>query len=314
MTDRTVQVDKPQNLQGMIFFLPKEEELPVGALERGHKTKNWKFEGRVHYHPVVIVSHPKEESNKVYVMLVRITPSTEAEPVVDIVQITSFQGATLDEIYPLDESKAEQSNPQAKQPKFKAKQSRARGKDSDSTLNPADFNEGRRSWYLPIAPSPDHPDATSKGKAKIFPTLELAHGETLRKPSYVDIRHIYKIDFSLLQPYFHPQRPNSKIFRLALRSRQQLVSRCKALVHYEAGPQFKNEGLQRSNSEPASQSKPSNQRSEEDVLQSGLLNPFTTAVMSGEPSSILDPAQGDFHIATPAADLVPGVLPKIPPR
>ncbi|KAI9874011.1 MAG: hypothetical protein M1823_007784, partial [Watsoniomyces obsoletus] len=47
----------------------------------------------------------------------------------------------------------------------------------------------RRTWYLPIAPTPDHPDATSKKTKKRFPTLMLANGATLKRNSWVNIRH-----------------------------------------------------------------------------------------------------------------------------
>ncbi|ORX92744.1 hypothetical protein BCR34DRAFT_250516 [Clohesyomyces aquaticus] len=60
--------------------------------------------------------------------------------------ITYFQGKRLDEIY---------------------------GKANE-------FHASRRSWDLPIALAPDHPDATSKKSKKRFLTLDLAGKATLR--------------------------------------------------------------------------------------------------------------------------------------
>ncbi|KAF1976041.1 hypothetical protein BU23DRAFT_502646 [Bimuria novae-zelandiae CBS 107.79] len=117
--------------------------------------------------------------------------------------VTSFQGKRLHEIY---------------------------SKDNE-------FHASRRSWYLPISPSPIHPDATSKKMQKRFPTLELQHGATLRWDSYVNIRHVYKIDWALLRPYANPETPHIQTFRFDRESCDKMLAKTKILTNYEPGPQ-----------------------------------------------------------------------------
>ncbi|KAJ4317572.1 hypothetical protein N0V94_004865 [Neodidymelliopsis sp. IMI 364377] len=118
-------------------------------------------------------------------------------------RITSLQGKKLDQLYP-------KSN---------------------------EFHTSRRSWYLSISPSPDHPDANSKKTKKRFPTLNLADGAMLRWESYVNIRHVYKIDWSLLKPYSNPTTPRVSSFRLERESTVRMVAKSKVLTMYEPGPQ-----------------------------------------------------------------------------
>jgi len=99
------------------------------------------------------------------------------------------------------------------------------------------YDVSRRTWFLPIAPSPDHPDATSKRASKRFPTLGLSHGAQLRWNSYVNIRHVYKIDWSLLKVYTNSESPNTQSFCFNKESRRFLAGRSKALTGYEPGPQ-----------------------------------------------------------------------------
>lgn len=118
-------------------------------------------------------------------------------------KVTSFQGKRLHEIY---------------------------SKDNE-------FHTSRRSWYLPISPSPTHPDATSKKMQKRFPTLELQQGATLRWDSYVNIRHVYKIEWALLKPYANPNTPYIQAFRFDRESCDKLLAKTKVLTNYEPGPQ-----------------------------------------------------------------------------
>lgn len=125
-------------------------------------------------------------------------------------QITSLQGKKLDQLYP-------KSN---------------------------EFHTSRRSWYLPISPSPDHPDANSKKAKKRFPTLALADGAALRWNSYVNIRHIYKIDWRLLKPYANPNTPERTLSRFERESTVRMIAKGKVLTLYEPGEQVPTPGLQ----------------------------------------------------------------------
>lgn len=114
-------------------------------------------------------------------------------------QITSFQGKRLHEIY---------------------------SKNNE-------FHASRRSWYLPVSPSPPHPDATSKKMQKRFPTLDLQHRASLRWDSYVNIRHVYKIDWALLRPYANPETLHVQSFCLDRESSDKMLAKTKVLTNYE---------------------------------------------------------------------------------
>ncbi|KAF2127347.1 hypothetical protein P153DRAFT_268634, partial [Dothidotthia symphoricarpi CBS 119687] len=125
------------------------------------------------------------------------------------------------------------------------------GKKLDQLYNKAnEFHASRRSWYLPISPTPDHPDATSKKSRKRFPTLELANGATLRWDSYVNIRHVYKIDWSLLRTYANSETPHTQLFEFEGESMRRLLAKSKFLTMYESGPQLPSLSLQKSVSMP----------------------------------------------------------------
>lgn len=119
-------------------------------------------------------------------------------------QITSFQGKRLHEIY---------------------------GKDNE-------FHASRRSWYLPISPTPEHPDAGSKKSKKRFPTLKLAGGAALRWASYVNLRHVYRVDWRCLRPYNNPDTPWCSYFGFERESCIRMLAKGRTLTNYEAGPQF----------------------------------------------------------------------------
>lgn len=121
------------------------------------------------------------------------------------------------------------------------------GKRLDQLYNkPTEFHASRRSWYLPIAPTPEHPDANSKKTKKRFPTLEIAEGAALRWDSYVNIRYVYEIDWSHLKVYANPDMPDVERFRFERESLIRLLAKSKLLTQYESGPQM----VKRSSSEP----------------------------------------------------------------
>ncbi|KAF2662247.1 hypothetical protein K491DRAFT_710191 [Lophiostoma macrostomum CBS 122681] len=111
--------------------------------------------------------------------VVVISRPAEEENLVHFHLITSFQGKKLHEIY---------------------------GKANE-------FHASRRSWYLPISPTPDHPDAVSKKARKRFPTMQLRDDAALRWGSYVNIRHIYKVEWAHLRPYTNPDIPGDLLYR-----------------------------------------------------------------------------------------------------
>ncbi|KAF2185644.1 hypothetical protein K469DRAFT_726731 [Zopfia rhizophila CBS 207.26] len=136
--------------------------------------------------------------------VVVISRPTHESSVVHFHIITSFQGKKLHEIY---------------------------GKANE-------FHQSRRSWYLPISPTPPHPDANSKKSKKRFPNLELAGGAVLRWDSYVNLRDVYKIDWSLLRSYGNPDTPYSLDYRFERESMIRLLAKGKLLTTYEAGTQY----------------------------------------------------------------------------
>lgn len=73
---------------------------------------------------------------------------------------------------------------------------------------------------------------------KRFPTLDLQHGATLRWDSYVNIRHVYKIEWALLKPYANPNTPYIQTFRFDRESCDKMLAKTKVLTNYEPGPQF----------------------------------------------------------------------------
>jgi hypothetical protein len=117
------------------------------------------------------------------------------------------------------------------------------GKTLEELYNKSnDFHTRRRSWYLPIAPTPDHPDARSKNTRKRFPTLDLAHSARLRSDSYVNIRHVYSIKWSLLKEYTNCEIPTAEGFRFELESTIKLLAKSKLLTKYECGTQYQSSG------------------------------------------------------------------------
>jgi hypothetical protein len=85
---------------------------------------------------------------------------------------------------------------------------------------------------------------------KRYPTLVLAGGAALRWDSYVNIRHVYKIDWSLLKAYTKSESADTGIFRLRRESMIRMLAKGKTLTLYEPGPQFQSLSSERKTSEP----------------------------------------------------------------
>ena len=105
-----------------------------------------------------------------------------------------------------------------------------------------DFHQSRRSWYLPISPTPPHPDATSKKAKKRFPTLELADNAVLRWDSYVNMRDVYKIEWSYLRRYGNPDTPYVQSYRFQRESMIRLLAKGKQLTGYFPDPNQAQQG------------------------------------------------------------------------
>jgi hypothetical protein len=189
----------------------------------------------------------------------------------DPFKITSFQGKRLDELY-------SKSN---------------------------DYQKGVRMWYLPIAPTPDHPDAISKKTKKRFPTLRLIHRTSMQKNSYVNIRHVYKIDLSLLETYTNPEFPETELYCFEHESMIRMLSKCKALIMYEPSPQFESPGLKRTKSEPIY-----------DLVDGGENKEPVYRIVPPTSNMTLvvsDPVEGDFQMAGIDGNQIAGPSPDIPP-
>jgi hypothetical protein len=175
-----------------------------------------------------------------------------------------------------------------------------------------DFHTGRRTWYLPIAPTPDHPDALSKKTKKRFPTLELANGATLRWDSYVNIRHVYKIEMSLLKPYTNAECP-VEVFRFERESLIRMLAKGKTLTLYEPGPQFLNASLTRSRTEPINASNDESHHAEDEMRKEWSPASDAISVPSIVPSMESE-TQGDFREASTDGSRLAGPIPKVPPN
>ncbi|KAF2709374.1 hypothetical protein K504DRAFT_378980 [Pleomassaria siparia CBS 279.74] len=148
-----------------------------------------------------------------------------------------------------------------------------------------EFHASRRSWYLPIYPTPHHPDATSKKAKKRHPTLDLARNAVLRWDSYVNLRHVYKIDWSHLKPYTNPDTPSNIEYRFERESMIRMLAKGKLLTTYETGTQFRS---------PITVQIPTSQAT--DHGQSVFQSPRSeTASVSSSEHSVLSPLpQWDF--------------------
>jgi hypothetical protein len=195
-------VEEVDVVQGRVFWLPPLDELPPRAVRRAHG--KGAIEEGIYNHPVLVVSRPSDENQVIHFHIVsHLICSYGSTSLTTLKQITSFQGKRLHEIY----------------------------------SKPNEFHASRRSWYLPISPSPDHPDADSKKTRKRFPTLSLAEEATLRWDSYVNLRHVYKIEWSYLRAYSNPDTPERSLFYFDRDVMVRLLAKTKTLTNYEPGPQ-----------------------------------------------------------------------------
>ncbi|KAF3007782.1 hypothetical protein E8E13_010299 [Curvularia kusanoi] len=179
--------------------------------------------------------------------------------------ITSLQGKRLDQLYP------------------KANE----------------FHTSRRSWYLPISPSPDHPDATSKKAKKRFPTLALADGTSLRWDSYVNIRHVYKTDWAFLKPYSNLNKPDVTFFQFDRESVVRMVAKGKVLTLYEPGEQVAVPGLRTRHTAPPCLLTPTDSNSNSN--SNSNLTPYRDGCDMGSPGTECGTVAPPSATSTPIA-------------
>ncbi|EUC50070.1 hypothetical protein COCMIDRAFT_82845 [Bipolaris oryzae ATCC 44560] len=183
MPNNQVTVKDVDVVQGKIFWLPVEEDLPRQAVKRAHSTGV--VEG-IYGHPVVVVSRPAEDSHIAHFQV-----------------ISSRQRRTLGDLY-------NKSN---------------------------EFHISLHTSYLPIVQSPDHSHASLIKTIKRSSTLQLANGARLQLDSHVNIRNVYKIDWSLLKEYTNPETPDVKQFYFDRESTTRLLAKSAILTTYEPGAQ-----------------------------------------------------------------------------
>ncbi|XP_014557003.1 hypothetical protein COCVIDRAFT_98292 [Bipolaris victoriae FI3] len=170
-------------VQGRIFWLPAEGDLPRQAVKRARGAGV--VEG-IYGHPVVVVSRPAEDSHIAHFQV-----------------ISSRHRRTLGDLY-------NKSN---------------------------EFHITLHTSYLPIAPSPDHSHGSLRKTMKRSSTLQLANGARLQLDSHVNIRNVYKIDWSLLKEYTNPETPDVKQFYFDRESTTRLLAKSAILTTYEPGAQ-----------------------------------------------------------------------------
>lgn len=129
----------------------------------------------------------------------------------------------------------------------------------------------------------------------------------LRWDSYVNIRHVYKVEKSHLKEYTNADTPNTKGFRFERESMIRMLAKGKTLTMYEPGPQV--------HTGRASPAPARGLRDAEKVVggEDDTGSPvIRTASIMSLPNMSLG-AQEDFRVATPAGDRIPGRVPKVPP-
>ncbi|KAF2794917.1 hypothetical protein K505DRAFT_241024 [Melanomma pulvis-pyrius CBS 109.77] len=153
-----------------------------------------------------------------------------------------------------------------------------------------EFHASRRSWYLPIYPTPEHPDANSKKAKKRYPTLALDNSAVLRWDSYVNLRHVYKIEWSYLRPYANPDTPNNLDYRFERESLIRMLAKGKLLTTYETGTQYQG---------PISLQIPVNQSRSLEYGEFQSPRSETASISSSEHSALSPLPQWDFLGAGP---------------
>jgi hypothetical protein len=193
------------NIQGKILWLPAREELPYRAVKTVRpRADKGRVDRGVYSHPVVVISRPYDEDNIVHFHPVGIPSEVEPWHTANPYQITTFQGRRVEQVY---------------------------DKQSPHHIS-------TRGWYLPVAPSPQHIDHDPTRKSRDLPTLELGSGATLRAASYVNVRNVYSIDMTLLQPYCNANTPDRRLFRFTRTSMHEMLKRGKFVHQYVPGRQF----------------------------------------------------------------------------
>lgn len=250
--------------QGRIFWLPSKEGISrMASKEKLSNEGLWRREVRRGHSTGAI-----DEGIYSHPVVVVSRPKKDSR-YVHFLLITSFNGKRLDQVY----SKSK------------------------------DFHAGRRTWYLPVAPTADHPDALSKKTKRRFPTLTLANGAVLRKNSYVDIRNVYKIDWTLLREYTNPDTPETYSYRFERESCIKMLAKCRTLVEYEPGEQ---------RFSPASRS--GSQQSEEESENEGEEFSQRSSIILPERCASPEPlGQSDFCEVRIEVDPLACPLPKAPP-
>lgn len=144
--------------------MPSGKELPEQAVRPAYE--KGPIDDSIYSNPVVIISRPAHGGHTIHFQLVSLHCFSDYATT-DSMQIASLQGKTLDQLY----------------------------------NKPTEFHISPRSWFLPIASSPDHPHANSRTTKRRFPTLQIANGAALWCDSYVNIRNVCMIDWTLLEAY-----------------------------------------------------------------------------------------------------------------
>lgn len=67
--------------------------------------------------------------------------------------------------------------------------------------------------------------------------MDLAGNALLRWDSYVNLRHVYKVDWSYLKTYANPDTPSNSDYRFERESTIRMLAKGKLLTTYETGMQ-----------------------------------------------------------------------------
>lgn len=116
----------------------------------------------------------------------------------------------------------------------------------------------------------------------------------------MNIRHVFKIDWSLLWPYTNPETPEThESLQFDRVSRVRLLAKAKALIQYEPGPQFESD---------AESIQDANQNREMIGVEAEAVS--MSRVMSSATNS---PSQSDFQISEIEYGRIPRSRLKAPP-
>jgi hypothetical protein len=144
---------------------------------------------------------------------------------------------------------------------------------------------------------------------KRYPTLVLAGGAALRWDSYVNIRHVYKIDWSLLKAYTNSESTDTGTFRLRRESMIRMLAKGKTLTLYEPGPQFQSLRPERKISEPRHISSEAG----EPIKETSQRRRSLASIVPIHDSGTCAAPQADFRKASYDPEQRAGPPPKVPP-